>query len=198
MATTGGTEQLWNDATRHFVHWRDGDTAAMDELVRLLTPVLWQVARAQHLDEETAGDVVQSAWLALVRNPDSVRDPVAVGRWLTTATRREAWRVARQRGRTDPVVDEDLPLPASRSAEEEATTNLRDRSLWHAVAQLSDRCQRLLRVAAFLDRPDYARLAADLDMPVGSIGPTRGRCLAKLRTLLAANGAGPTRGANHD
>lgn len=184
MATTGGTEQLWSDATRLFVRWREGDTAAMDDLVRLLTPVLWQVARAQRLDEDTAGDVVQTAWLALVRNPDGVRDPEAVGAWLATTTRREAWRVTRTTSRVDPVADEDLPLPATTSAEDEATTNLRDRALWQAVARLSERCQRLLRVAAFLDRPNYAQLAADLDMPVGSIGPTRGRCLTKLRALL--------------
>jgi hypothetical protein len=51
----------------------------------------------------------------------------------------------------------------------------------------SARCQRLLRIIAFDDRPDYAGIARDLDMPVGSIGPTRGRCLAKLKELLAAN-----------
>lgn len=161
----------------------------MDDLVRLLTPMLWHVARAQRLDDDEAGDVVQSAWLALVRNPDGVRDPAAVGGWLATTTRREAWRVVRNSGRTTSVADEDLPLPAAHSAEDEATTRLRDGALWHAVTHLSERCQRLLRVAAFLDRPNYTQLARDLDMPVGSIGPTRGRCLKKLRSLLEATEA---------
>lgn len=188
MATTGGAERLWTDAAEFFLRWRDGETAAMDDLVRLLTPVLWQIARAQRLDEETAGDVVQSAWLALVRRPDAVRDPEAVGAWLATTTRREAWRVTKKAARVDPVADEDLPMPTATSAEDEATTQLRDRALWGAVGQLNERCQRLLRVAAFLDRPNYAQLAEELNMPVGSIGPTRGRCLAKLRSLLEGKG----------
>ncbi len=183
MTHQRSSEQLWSDAAALFARWRDGDTAAIDDLVRLLSPVLWQIARAQRLDEEAAADVVQTAWLQLVRRPESVREPGAVGAWLTTTTRREAWRVVKASGRVDPVA-EDLPGPPARSAEEEATTRLRDRALWQAVGQLTERCQRLLRVAAFLDRPNYAQLAEDLGMAVGSIGPTRARCLAKLRELL--------------
>jgi DNA-directed RNA polymerase specialized sigma24 family protein len=60
------------------------------------------------------------------------------------------------------------------------------RALWEAIGKLSRRCQELLRIVAFVPRPDYQALAAQLGMPTGSIGPTRGRCLAKLRTLLAS------------
>jgi RNA polymerase sigma factor (sigma-70 family) len=183
MTQERSSEQLWGEASALFARWRDGDRAAMDDLVRVLSPVLWQIARAQRLDEEAAADVVQTAWLQLVRRPDAVRDPGAVGAWLTTTTRREAWRVVKASGRVDPVAD-DLPTPPVRSAEEEATTRLRDRALWQAVGQLSERCQRLLRVAAFLDRPNYAQLAEDLGMAIGSIGPTRARCLTKLRALI--------------
>jgi DNA-directed RNA polymerase specialized sigma24 family protein len=56
--------------------------------------------------------------------------------------------------------------------------------LWQRVQELSPRCQRLLRIIAFDDRPDYAGIADELGMPIGSIGPTRGRCLAKLKALL--------------
>lgn len=62
------------------------------------------------------------------------------------------------------------------------------RALWTAIRQLSPRCQELLRIIAFVPRPDYAAVAADLGMQVGSVGPTRGRCLAKLRALLLASG----------
>jgi DNA-directed RNA polymerase specialized sigma24 family protein len=58
-------------------------------------------------------------------------------------------------------------------------------ALWTAVRQLSPRCQELIRIVAFVPRPDYQAVAAELGMPIGSIGPTRGRCLAKLRALLA-------------
>lgn len=187
MTPQRGSDQLWRDAATLFVRWRDGESRAVDDLVRCLSPVLWQIARAQRLDEEAAADVVQTAWLALVRHPESVRDPATVGAWLSTTTRREAWRVARDANRVDPT-DEELPGPHVLSAEDEATTHLRDRTLWDAVAQLSERCQRLLRVAAFLDRPDYARLSNELGMAVGSIGPTRSRCLTRLRHLLDAVG----------
>jgi DNA-directed RNA polymerase specialized sigma24 family protein len=62
------------------------------------------------------------------------------------------------------------------------------RLLWAAVDELPERCRRLLRVVAFENRPDYRQIATDLDMPVGSIGPTRGRCLAKLRVALMQAG----------
>lgn len=181
------SDDLWHEAAEHFRRWRAGDAPAMDHLVRSLTPVLWQIARAQRLSEHDAAEVVQTAWLALVRRPESVHDPAVVGAWLTTTTRREAWRVARKVSRVDPT-GEDSPGPPVRSAEDEAITRLRDRTLWRAVAQLPERCQRLMRVAAFLDRPDYARLCDELGMPVGSIGPTRGRCLARLRQLLEVEG----------
>jgi DNA-directed RNA polymerase specialized sigma24 family protein len=98
--------------------------------------------------------------------------------------------VAGRTSRTTPVADEDLAprLPEQRSAEQTAVEHdTRDR-LWGLVDGMSERCRRLLRVVAFENRPDYATLATDLDMPVGSIGPTRGRCLAKLRVALAQVG----------
>ena len=189
MASTRpiASDDLWREAAEHFRRWRAGDAPAMDHLVRLLTPVLWQIARAQRLSEDDAAEVVQTAWLALVRRPESVHDAAAVGAWLATTTRREAWRVARKVSSVDPT-DQEPPGPPVSSAEDEVVTRLRDRTLWRAVAQLSERCQRLVRVAAFLDRPDYARLSDELGMPVGSIGPTRGRCLVRLRQLLDAEG----------
>ena len=63
-----------------------------------------------------------------------------------------------------------------------------DERLWGAVERLPERCQALLRIVAFEHRPDYTTIAADLGMPVGSIGPTRGRCLQKLRTMIEKNG----------
>ena len=126
------------------------------------------------------------AWLRLVRNHESVTDPQAVSAWLTTTARREAWRVGRADGRTDTAEPDDLDalLPAHLSAEDHATTADEGRRLWDAVRRLNERCQRLLRIIAFEDRPDYARIAQDLAMAVGSIGPTRQRCLASLRALL--------------
>ncbi|MBP3977018.1 sigma-70 family RNA polymerase sigma factor [Microbacterium sp. BLY] len=178
----------WERAADLFGAWREGDSRAMDELVRLMTPVLWHVVRAYGLGHALAEDVVQTTWLQLVRGHGSIADPRAVSAWLTTTARREAWKVGKAHGRIDTAESDDLDalLPEQASAEEHATLEDENRRLWAAVRRLAERCQRLLRVIAFEDRPDYARLAQDLSMPVGSIGPTRRRCLAKLRDLLDA------------
>jgi RNA polymerase sigma factor (sigma-70 family) len=185
--------RLCDMATDDFVAYRAGERAALDRLVRALTPMLWQVARAYRLDTATAEDVVQTTWLTLVRRADSVADPQALVRWLTVTTRRESWRVLRSTGRTDPIDDGavDVRAPSEQGPEAAVVTGARDEALWGAVSRLDERCRRLLRVVAFHDRPDYGTLSRELGMPVGSIGPTRGRCLAKLRQLLVDRGWSP-------
>ena len=180
----------WQRAAALFARWRDGDRRAMDDLVRLMSPALWQVVRAYGLDQALAQDVVQTTWLTLVRRHETINDPQAVSGWLTMCARREAWRVGKQQRRADPTETESLEshLPVHESAERTAVQDDQTRRLWAAVGTLNDRCQRLLRIVAFDERPDYARIAQDLAMPVGSIGPTRQRCLAKLRSALEGDG----------
>ena len=166
---------------------RAGDTGGLDEIVRELSPLLWHVARSQGVDRADVADVVQHSWLELVSRLEAIRSPSALTAWLVTTTKREAWRVNRRRQTpVDPAtlleVDADVPDPASGLIEDE-----RDRVLWRAFQQLSDRCRELLRVVAMVERPDYAVVGEALGMPHGSIGPTRGRCLAKLRTMLLAD-----------
>ncbi len=187
-----GEPARWERAGELFARWRDGDARAMDDLVRLMTPVLWHLARAYGLDRELAEDVVQSTWLALVRSHASIDEPRTVWAWLSTCARREAWRVGKRQRRADVKEAEQLEphLPVHESAETTAATDDEARRLWQAVGLLDERCQRLLRIVAFAGRPDYASIAADLMMPVGSIGPTRQRCLGKLRTQLERDGWG--------
>lgn len=182
----------WERAAAHFARWREGDARAMDDLVRLMSPVLWHVVRAYGLDPALAQDVVQTTWLTLVRRHETITEPQAVSGWLTTCARREAWRVGKLQRRADPTESEHLEphLPPEESAEHTAAREDENRRLWGAVSQLDDRCQRLLRIVAFDERPDYARIAQDLAMPVGSIGPTRQRCLGKLRAKLDGAGLG--------
>lgn len=189
LGTNGSTPApagVWADATRAFDRWVAGDSSGLDDLVAVMTPVLWHVVRAYRLSQESAEDVIQTTWLALVRRRAAIADPTAIGGWLTTAARREAWRVAKAGSRATPVDHEELAprLPEQRSAESSALENDTRHRLWIAVDELPERCRRLLRVIAFENRPDYADLASDLGMPIGSIGPTRGRCLAKLRVAL--------------
>ncbi|WP_245582321.1 RNA polymerase sigma factor [Nocardioides halotolerans] len=189
-AATERPGDVWGEAASAFERWTAGDAVALDELVRVMTPVLWHVVRAHRLEADVAEDVVQTTWLALVKARGSIQEPAAVGGWLTTTARREAWRVAKASGRGIPVEDDELArrLPDAGSAEAEVVRRDGDDRLWDAVERLSERCQALLRIVAFEHRPDYTKIAADLGMPVGSIGPTRGRCLQKLRALIDTNG----------
>jgi RNA polymerase sigma factor (sigma-70 family) len=184
---------LWNAAADTFREWRSGEASAIDRLVGMMSPVLWHVVRAYGLSEESAKDVVQSTWLALLHGESRISDPQAIGAWLTITARREAWRTRKRSASSVSVDDEILETVVAHtaSAEQHAVDQDGRRRLWAAVASLDERCQRLLRVIAFDDHPDYARIATDLRMPVGSIGPTRGRCLDKLRQTLSRTGGAP-------
>lgn len=187
--TPGGptsSSALYDVTTDAFRRWRAGDAAALEELVEVMSPVLWHVVRATNLDRETAEDVVQTTWVTLVGSADSVRDAQAITRWLCTTARREAWRVSKASTRLRPVEDEvlDARMPVQVSPEAEVVTHDEHRALWEALGRLPERCQKLLRIVAWEPRPDYSEVATGLDMPVGSIGPTRRRCLDKLRVEL--------------
>jgi RNA polymerase sigma factor (sigma-70 family) len=183
-------ESPWDKASGAFTAWRAGDATAVDDLVTTMTPVLWHVVRAYGHDREAAGDVIQATWLGFVRLHQTIEDPQAVASWLITTARRGAAAHARSARRADPVQDEVLAsvLPDDVSAETVAVLDDEAARLWRAVATVDARCRKLLRVIAFMDRPDYQSLSQDLDMPVGSIGPTRARCLAKVRTALKEGG----------
>ncbi len=180
------TKGRWQLSADLFERWRAGDALALDDLVRLMTPALWQVVRACGLDHALAEDVVQHTWLTLVRQHEAITEPKAVAGWLLTTARREAWRVGRRQNRADPTdtTEFDWRLPAQESTEDLAARRQAATQLWQAVSRLNERCQQLLRIIAFDERPDYAGIARDLGTAVGSIGPTRLRCLGKLRALL--------------
>jgi RNA polymerase sigma factor (sigma-70 family) len=166
---------------------RAGSEDALGQIVNELSPLLWQVARSAGLSQGDAEDVLQTVWMRLITHLDGIHDAGALTGWLVTTTKREAWRV-RAAGRKQLPVDQDVfaDLPdKGPGSEEQVILEDQRRELWAAIGMLSRRCQELLRIMAFAPRPDYATVAAALGMRVGSIGPTRGRCLAKLRALLA-------------
>jgi RNA polymerase sigma factor (sigma-70 family) len=181
---------LVNDAKR-------GRREAVGELVSELSPLLWQVARASGLSSSDAEDVLQSVWLNLLASLDDIRTPGSLTSWLVTATRRQAWRVRAADRRQRPVDYEWLTAIPDAGADSEQRLIMKDeqRELWEALRSLPGRCQKLLRIVAFVPRPDYDDIAARLGMPRGSVGPTRGRCLDKLRSALdgALDGEGGQR-----
>jgi RNA polymerase sigma factor (sigma-70 family) len=162
-----------------------GDRSAFDILVAELSPLVWHVARSNGLERTSAEDVVQTVWLALLRHLDRLSEPRALAGWLITTTRREAQRVAhRGAGQVElsSEVAEQLPT-TDPSPEHEVLRDERDRQLWSAFHELTQRCQELLRLTVLAGRAEYRAVAEALHMPHGSIGPTRGRCLNNLRAL---------------
>jgi RNA polymerase sigma factor (sigma-70 family) len=168
---------------------RAGDSVAFDGLVRELNPLLWHVVRAQGLGSEEAADVVQTTWLELVQRVQEIRSPQALTRWLVTTARRQAWHVrSRQRHHRRTTTDSIADTPdADAGPPDLLGASERERVLWRHMQDLSDQCRELLRIVAFVDRPDYEVVVEALAMPRGSIGPTRGRCLARLREALTAD-----------
>lgn len=197
IQTPAEERPLVHRAAEAFASYQGGDRAAFDELVTLLTPLLWHTVRGQGVDRVSAEDVVQTTWLRLLHSSSSIRDPQTVVKWLLTAVRREAWRIAKRTrdevSRTAALFGEDgrevpsVPVRPDQAPDEVVLREDRRRVLWRHVQGLPERCRQLLRVIAFADRPDYAQIADALGMPMGSIGPTRGRCLAKLRQELTAD-----------
>lgn len=168
-----------------------GDQPSWDRLVERYAGLVWHIARAHRLSSPDAADVAQTVWLRLVESLPRLRDPAAVGGWLATTTRNECLRVIRMSGRE--VADDSVALadaPADERHSPEAVVELgEDRDLVRrALDRLSLRCRTLLRALAYAPERSYAEISSALDMPIGSIGPTRGRCLDHLRRELSASG----------
>jgi RNA polymerase sigma factor (sigma-70 family) len=172
-----------------------GDETAWRALVQGFHGLVWSVARGYRLSSADAADVFQTVWLRLAEHLGRIENPDYVGAWLATTARRESLRVIRSRGRTVPMDDSALadilqadnatPEQAVLEADQERLDAQLMRQMWRAFGELSARCQQLLRVLIASPRPSYADVAAALGVPVGSVGPTRARCLGYLRRLLA-------------
>lgn len=159
-----------------------GDQAAWNALVDRFSGLLWATARAHRLSPTDSAEVAQTTWLKLVEHLDRIRDPERLGGWLATTARRESLRLIHHGSRefaSDDVADLDTrtdpPVGAAILSAE------RDDALWKAFAALGERCQSLLRLLIADPSPSYEEVSAALEMPVGAIGPTRQRCLERLR-----------------
>jgi RNA polymerase sigma factor (sigma-70 family) len=160
----------------------DGDQAAWVAIVDRFSGLVWATARAHRLSRDDAVDVVQTTWLRLVEHLDAIREPERLGAWLGTTARRESLRVIRRGAREQPSDEPDLfETPHDETIDRFLLDRERDGVLWRAFARLSERCQALLRLLVADEEPSYEEVGAALGMPVGAIGPTRMRCLERLR-----------------
>jgi len=167
------------------VRARSGDQQAWDALVERYAPLIWFICRRYRLGEADAGDVGQNVWLQLVDQLDRIRDPAALPGWLATTTRREcdrALRAARKPHVAGQALEaEDIPDEQTGMAEHELLAAERSAALREAFTDLPLCCQRLIALLTEDPPVPYAQISARLGIPVGSIGPNRGRCLDKLR-----------------
>jgi RNA polymerase sigma factor (sigma-70 family) len=171
------------DVAALVIRARDGDGAAWARLVERYSGLLWSVARSYGLGEADAGDVVQTTWMRLVERIDRIEHPAAVGGWLVVTVRRESVHTARRAARQTAIgAEAALPPSAALAPEDIALARERFGQVATALQALPRRCQVLLRLFALA--PSYAELATALEMPVGSIGPTRARCLENLLRRL--------------
>jgi RNA polymerase sigma factor (sigma-70 family) len=163
---------------------RTGDRQAWDTLVERYAPLIWRICGRHRLGAD-AEDISQSVWLQLVGQLGKIRDPAALPGWLASTTRRECLRMlgaARGPLADGCVVDaEAIPDEQARTAEEELLVAERHAVLREAFRDLPPR-ERQLILLLIEDPPvPYAEISARLGIPIGSIGPTRRRCLDKLR-----------------
>lgn len=168
-----------------------GEREAWDALVRRFNGLIWAIVRQHRLSWEDAQDATQVVWLRLLESLGTLRDPSRVSAWLATTTRYECLRLIRLRRRVLSTVEDLLesqadPVPSS---EEIVTERDHQRGVFAAMRRLGPRCRQLLELSAF--KLHYQEIAKMLDMPVGSIGPTRKRCLDQLRKLLRTAGISP-------
>lgn len=159
------------------------DQAGWEDLVARFDGRMWAVARALGLSAADAADAVQCAWLRLVENAGAIRDPARVGAWLVTTTRHEAARLSR-RARGEVVSDLDLPDPAQPDPTAAVVDADLGRQAWRRLDLLGEPCRSLIRLYVLHPEARYAQIAVRLDLPVGSIGPTRARCMSRLRALM--------------
>lgn len=168
----------------------NGDDGAWEALVDRFADLVWAVARSHGLSAADAADVSQTTWLRLAEHGRAIHHPERIAGWLATTARNESIRILRRGHRDIPVgaryevpMDVDRTDVASRLLEEE-----RDRALMQAFEKLPSRCKTLLRVLTAAPAPSYAQASEVLEMPIGSIGPTRARCLEHLRRCSGVPG----------
>lgn len=177
---------------------RSGDNDAWETLVHRYQRLIYAIPRRSGLGEDLAAEVFQRVFATLVEKIDRIENPSRLGAWLVTTARRETWRLSRRESTYRPFpgdssdsdiefeVPDNAPLPGEDLQRLEAQHSIRT-----AVANLDERCRTLLTLLFFrAETPPYADIAAQLGTSEGSIGPTRARCLQKMRRLLEESGFG--------
>jgi RNA polymerase sigma factor (sigma-70 family) len=178
------------DVTRLMRRAANGDTWAWEHLIDKYGRLIWSITRDFRLVESDAADVFQTTWMRLIEHIDRIEHADRVGSWLAATARNECLRCLASHKRVV-LVTEDVTLepPVEHGAEidEALLADERAQIVRAAMTQLPHRWQRLMELLMADPPASYAEISDELGLPVGSIGPTRGRVLARLRVLLEAS-----------
>lgn len=165
----------------------EGSADAWRALFGRFTNMISAIARGCRLNDADVAEVHQATWMRMVENIVRIEQPERIGAWLATTAKRESLRVVRQKDRL--TLDHEgllqradtkmAPVDAGPLAEERLV------AVRAAFERLPSHCRRLLSLMSEDDPPSYKEISHALSMPIGSIGPTRGRCLEHLRRILA-------------
>jgi len=172
----------------------NGESWAWDVLVDRYKRLIYSVALRAGLGQEDASDVFQTVFTLLLEKLHTIRDPQGLGAWLITTTKRQSWRTLKKR-RRESTDDKDAAKKVA-AAKQWLHSTHPEENRWmdqalvrDALARLGERCRQLLWML-YYDRsePSYEQVSRRLKMPLGSVGPTRARCLQKMRKMLQAMG----------
>lgn len=167
-----------------------GDRHAWERLVDQYSRLIWAITRDFKLVESDAADVVQATWLRLLEHVDRIEHPARISSWLATTARHECLRHVAARKRVVLVYDEHAALTDFVSeqpeVDERLLTDERVQAVRDALSRLPSRWQQMLELLMADPPASYVEISSQLGLPVGSIGPTRRRCLERLRLLLQA------------
>ena len=167
-----------------------GDIYAWNRLVDQYSRLIWSITSSFRLGESDAADVVQTTWMRLIEHIDRIEQPARVGSWLAATARNECLRHVAARKRIV-LVHEDSEFDGADQlgpqVDEALLASERAHDVRQAMAHLPHQWRRLMEMLMADPPASYAEISDQLGLPIGSIGPTRGRCLAKLRVLLDAS-----------
>jgi RNA polymerase sigma factor (sigma-70 family) len=183
----------------------EGDQRAWDEIVERYAPLVYRICIRYRLTSHDVEDVGQTVWLLLVEHLDKLREPAALPGWLATTSARECLRAVKAASKSEGRRngrDDSEQFVDDRAIDEEILVAERNAVLRGVFAELPKRCQQLLSMLLSDPPHSYVAIHEELEIPIGSIGPQRARCLERLRRSsafieLAENEiAGATRGGN--
>jgi len=168
----------------------EGDHWAWERLVDQYARLIWAITRDFKLAESDAADVFQATWLRLLEHIDRLEQPARVQSWLAATAKHECLRSLAARKKVM-LVHDDVTLKSSFAHEPEIDEGLlreeRAQDVRDALSRLPWRWRRLVEMLMADPPVPYTEISDQLGLPVGSIGPTRGRCLERLRVLLQAS-----------